>query len=80
MSKTKNTPEFEAMMQDQEMAASFDYQEKEALLDSQAEKELTYLQECEKIKKASDIYNQASLDFLEALKVFEEARKEYEGN
>ena len=30
MSKTKNTPEFEAMMDQQELAASFHYQEEEA--------------------------------------------------
>ena len=30
MSKTKNTPEFEAMMADQELAASFHYEETEA--------------------------------------------------
>jgi hypothetical protein len=30
MSKTKNTPEFQKMMDDQELSASFKYQEEEA--------------------------------------------------
>ena len=65
MSKIKNTPEFEAMMREQELAASFDYQEKESLmLDIAAH---------EAIEKACDEYIEAQKVFIAAQKKFEQA-------
>jgi hypothetical protein len=58
MSKTKNTEEFRQMMEDQEMAAAFDYQEKEALMEQLS---------------AEEIVIKACAEFVEAHKALEEA-------
>jgi hypothetical protein len=54
MSKTKNTPEFEKMMADQELAASFHYEETEAEYNSLRE-DLAKIQAIEKARIAVDI-------------------------
>jgi hypothetical protein len=69
MSKTKNTPEFEAMMRDQEMAASFDYQEKEALMEEIAVQHA--------IERATDEYIAAQKVFMEAQRKFSAALEVY---
>jgi len=69
MSKTKNTPEFEAMMRDQEMAASFDYQEKEALMVDMAAHTA--------IEQATDEYIAAQKVFMEAQRKFSDALDAY---
>jgi hypothetical protein len=58
MSKTKNTPEFQQMIDDQEMAASFDHQEKEALMEQLS---------------AEEIVIKACAEFVEAHKALAEA-------
>ena len=69
MSKTKNTPEFEAMMRDQEMAASFDFQEKEALMQDMAAHAA--------IEQATDEYIAAQKVFMEAQRKFSDALEAY---
>jgi hypothetical protein len=69
MSKTKNTPEFEAMMRDQEMAASFDFQEKEALMEEMAVQHA--------IERAADEYMAAQKVFMEAQRKFTDALEAY---
>jgi hypothetical protein len=69
MSKTKDTPEFEAMMRDQEMATSFDYQEKEQLMQDLAAHEA--------IEQACDEYIEAQKVFMEAQKKFSDALQDY---
>ena len=54
MSKTKNTPEFEAMMADQELAASAHYQEEEAERSALLE-DLAKVQALEQVRIAYDI-------------------------
>ena len=74
MSKTKNTPEFEAMMRDQELAASFDYQEKESLMLDMAAHTA--------IEQATDEYIAAQKVFMEAQRKFSnalEVYREYKG-
>jgi hypothetical protein len=58
MSKTKNTPEFEKMMADQELAASFHYEETEAEYNSLRE-DLAKIQAMEKARIAFDIAAEA---------------------
>ena len=58
MSKIKNTPEFEAMMADQELAASFHYEETEAEYNSLRE-DLAKIQAMEKARIAFDIAAEA---------------------
>jgi len=53
MSKIKNTPEFEEMMREQELAASFKYQEEEAERASLM-KDLAKLQAIEQARIAYD--------------------------
>ena len=69
MSKTKNTPEFEAMMRDQELAASFDYQEKESLMLDMAAHTA--------IEQATDEYIAAQKVFMEAQRKFSDALDVY---
>jgi len=54
VSKTKNTPEFEAMMADQELAASAHYQEEEAERSALLE-DLAKVQALEQVRIAYDI-------------------------
>lgn len=54
MSKTKNTPEFEKMMADQELAASVHYQEEEADRTALL-KDLAKVQALEQVRIAYDI-------------------------
>jgi hypothetical protein len=58
MSKTKNTPEFEKMMADQELATSFHYEETEAEYNSLRE-DLAKIQAMEKARIAFDIAAEA---------------------
>lgn len=69
MSKTKNTPEFEAMMRDQEMAAAFDFQEKEALMEEMAVQHA--------IERAADEYMAAQKVFMKAQRKFTDALEAY---
>lgn len=69
MSKTKNTPEFEAMMRDQELAASYDFQEKEYLMEGLVRQEA--------IEKATDEYIEAQKVFVAAQKKFTAALESY---
>jgi ATP-dependent protease ClpP protease subunit len=74
MSKTKNTEEFRQMMEDQEMAAAFDFQEKEALQEEIAVQHA--------IERAVDEYIKAQKVFIEAQNKFSktlEAYKNYKG-
>ena len=69
MSKTKNTEEFRQMMEDQEMAAAFDFQEKEALQEEIAVQHA--------IERAVDEYIEAQKVFIEAQKKFSDALEAY---
>ena len=67
MSKTKNTPEFQKMMDEQELALSFHYAE----------------QEMEREQLLRDLavevaVNQAVSEYIEAQKVFIEAQKKFQ--
>jgi len=53
MSKIKNTPEFQKMIDDQELSASFHYQETEAERDALM-KELAKVQALEQVRTAYD--------------------------
>jgi len=66
MSKTKNTPEFQKMMDDIELANSFHYAEQEM------EK-----QELLRDLQAQDAINQAVNEYIEAQKVFIEAQDKF---
>jgi hypothetical protein len=66
MSKTKNTPEFQKMMDDIELANSFHYAEQEM------EK-----QEVLRDLQAQDAINQAVNEYIEAQKVFIEAQDKF---
>jgi hypothetical protein len=66
MSKTKNTPEFQKMMDDIELANSFHYAEQEM------EK-----QELLRDLQAQDAINQAVNEYIEAQKVFIEAQNKF---
>lgn len=79
MSKTKNTPEFQKMMDDIELANSFHYAEQEM----EKQEVLRDLQAEEAINKATDEYIVAQKTFLEAMQKFQEALdayKEYKGD
>ena len=67
MSKTKNTPEFQKMMDDVELANSFHYAEQEM------EK-----QELLRDLQAQDAINQAVNEYIEAQKVFIEAQNKFQ--
>ena len=67
MSKTKNTPEFQKMMDDIELANSFHYAEQEM------EK-----QELLRDLQAQDAINQAVNEYIEAQKVFIEAQNKFQ--
>jgi hypothetical protein len=69
MSRTKNTEEFRQMMEDQEMAAAFDFQEKEAL-----QKEIAVQHA---IERAVDEYIEAQKVFMEAQNKFSNTLKAY---
>ena len=69
MSKTKNTEEFRRMMEDQEMAASFDYQEKEALMEQIAIEQ--------GMLDATDAYIEAQKVFLVEQRKFTNALNAY---
>ena len=69
MSKTKNTEEFRQMMEDQEMAAAFDFQEKEALQEEIAVQHA--------IERAVDEYIEAQKVFIEAQNKFSKTLKMY---
>jgi hypothetical protein len=58
MSKTKNTPEFLKMMNDQELATSFNYEETEAEYTAHRE-DLAKIQAMEKARIAYDIAAEA---------------------
>ena len=58
MSKTKNTPEFLKMMEEQELSASFHYEETEAEYNSLRE-DLAKMQAMEKARIAFDIAAEA---------------------
>jgi hypothetical protein len=58
MSKTKNTPEFLKMMEEQELSASFHYEETEAEYNSLRE-DLAKMQAMEKARIAYDIAAEA---------------------
>jgi hypothetical protein len=66
MSKTKNTPEFQKMMDDIELANSFHYAEQEM------EK-----QEVLRDLQAQDAINQAVSEYIDAQKVFIEAQDKF---
>lgn len=75
MSKTKNTEEFRQMMEDQQLAASYDFQEREYLMEELAMQEA--------IEKATDEYMKAQKVFIEAQKKFTaalEAYKDFKGS
>ncbi len=67
MSKTKNTPEFQKMMDEQELALSFHYAEQEM----ERKQLLSDLQ-------AEEAVNQAVNEYIEAQKVFIEAQKKFQ--
>ena len=69
MSKTKNTEEFYRMMEEQELAASFDFQEKEALMQDMAAHTA--------IEQATDEYIEAQKVFMAAQKKFSDALEAY---
>ena len=67
MSKTKNTPEFQKMIDEQELALSFHYQEQEM----EREQLLRDL-------AAEEAVNQAVSEYIEAQKVFIEAQDKFQ--
>ena len=78
MSKTKNTPEFQKMMDEQELALSFHYAEQEMA----REQLFRDLAAEDAIAQATDEYIAAQKTFLEAMQKFQEALnvyKEYKG-
>lgn len=78
MSKTKNTPEFQKMMDEQELALSFHHAEQEM----EREELLRDLAAQDAIAQATDEYIAAQKVFLEAMYKFQEALnayKEYKG-
>lgn len=66
MSRIKNSEEFQRMMDEQELAASFKYQEQEA------EKDRLFEQ-----LAAVTVMNNACNEYIEAQKVFMEAQKKF---
>lgn len=78
MSKIKNTPEFQRMMDEQEAASMFNYAEQERERDEL----FRDLAAQEAISQATDEYIAAQKTFLEAMQKFQEALnayKEYKG-
>ena len=78
MSKIKNTPEFQRMMDEQELMASFYYAEQEMA----REQLFRDLAAEDAIAQATDEYIAAQKTFLEAMQKFQEALnvyKEYKG-
>lgn len=78
MSKIKNTPEFQKMMDEQELALSFHYAEQEM----EREELSRDLAAQDAINKATDEYIVAQKTFLEAMQKFQaalDAYKEYKG-
>ena len=69
MSKTKNSEEFQRMMDEQELAASFEYQEKEAEYDAMREG----LARQHAIHKAKHFYDLAAQDLVLAQQAYMEA-------
>ena len=78
MSKIKNTPEFQRMMDEQELMASFHYAEQEMA----REQLFRDLAAEDAIAQATDEYITAQKTFLEAMQKFQvalDAYKEYKG-
>jgi hypothetical protein len=78
MSKTKNTPEFQKMMDDIELANSFHYAEQEM----EKQELLRDLAMQEAINDAVNVYIEAQKVFIEAQRVFQEqidAYNKYKG-
>jgi hypothetical protein len=73
MSKTKNTEEFRRMMEDQELAASFDYQEKEALMEQMA-MEHGMLDATDEYIEAQKVFLIAQRKFTNALDVYKKSK------
>jgi leucyl-tRNA synthetase len=73
MSKTKNTPEFQRMMDELESATMFNYAEQE----QEKEQLLQDLAVHQAIEQATDEYIQAQKVFLEAQRKFTVALNEY---
>ena len=69
MSKTKNSEEFQRMMDEQELAASFEYQEREAEYDAMREG----LARQHAIHKAKHLYDLAAQDLVLAQQAYMEA-------
>ena len=74
MSRTKNTEEFRQMMEDQQMAAAFDFQERESLREELAMQDAIY-QAVDKYIKAQKVFMEAQKEFSTALKVY----RDYKG-
>ena len=73
MSKIKNTPEFQKMMDEQELAQSFHYQEQE----QEKEQLLQAMAMDQEIEQATDEYIQAQKVFIEAQRKFAAALDAY---
>ena len=69
MSKTKNSEEFQRMMDEQELAGSFEYQEREAEYDAMREG----LARQHAIHKAKHFYDLAAQDLVLAQQAYMEA-------
>ena len=80
MSNTENLPEFDETMANQELAASFDYQEKEALLNQLTEKKAKYGEALMAFSEANKVFQNAVKAFEEAVDALNEAKKEYENH
>jgi hypothetical protein len=74
MSRTKNTEEFRQMMEDQQMAAAFDFQEREYLMEELAMQDAID-QAVDKYIKAQKVFMEAQKEFSTALKVY----RDYKG-
>ena len=74
MSRTKNTEEFRQMMEDQQMAAAFDFQERESLREELAMQDAID-QAVDKYIKAQKVFMEAQKEFSTALKVY----RDYKG-
>lgn len=73
MSRTKNTDEFRQMIDDQELAASFDYQEKEALMEQMA-MEQGMLDATDEYIEAQKVFLVAQRKFTNALEAYKKAK------
>ena len=73
MSRTKNTEEFRQMMEDQELAASFDYQEKEALMEQMA-MEQGMLDATDEYIEAQKVFLVAQRKFTNTLNAYKKAK------